>query len=46
MFDPMVESRKIYNKDLTLKRDRKLLKILIIFRVINIFQKDGNLKYL
>ena len=29
----------------TLKRDQKLLKILIIFRVINIFQKYRNLTF-
>ena len=32
-----------YSEDLFLKRDRKLSKILIIFRIINIFQKYRNL---
>ena len=55
MFDPKVKSRKKFWKyleklrnhyeDLSLKRDQKLLKMLIIFRVINIFQKDRNLTF-
>ena len=55
MFDPRVKSRKKfwkylkqfenYYEDLPLKRDQKLLKMLIIFSVINIFQKDRNLMF-
>ena len=56
MFDPKVKSRKTfwkyleqlenYYEDLSLKRDQTLLKMFIIFRVINIFQKDRNLTFI
>ena len=55
MFDPRVKSRKKFSKylnqlknyyeNLALKRDQKLFKLLIIFRVITIFQKDRNLTF-
>ena len=52
MFELMVESRKKYidqlanySEDLPWKRDQKLWKMFIIFRVINIFQKYPNLTF-
>ena len=32
-----------YDEDLPLKQDQNLFKMLIIYRIINIFQKDRNL---
>ena len=45
MFWKYLERLANYHEDLPLKRDQKLLKLLIIFRVINIFQKDQNLTF-
>ena len=55
MFDPRVKSRKKfwkyleqyvnYYENLPLKRDQNLLKMLVIFRVINVLQKNLNLTF-
>ena len=44
-FENYLDQLAKYSKDLPSKRGRKLLKILIIFRVINIFQIDRNFAF-